>query len=494
MRDMETGNVPIGRGKQDEELFAILSHSSPIGIYIVQGGKFQFVNQQFQKQTGYGEDELLGMDPLGLVLPADKSTVKENAIRTLKGECSLPYEYRVIHKDGTNRWIMETVAPVQYKGRRAALGNFMDVTERKQTEELLQHSLDETAHNQRLLLAFGYAAQAVHRAVTPDEVYKTVLDEVAKLGYNAAIFTLTDDGEHLAILHMTFHSGLVSVAEKLVGLSAQTFRLRLAPGTFYQQIIAEQETIFRDPFSEVIAEALPAPVRILAGQIANLMGIKRGIGAPLVIDGNACGLLAVSGIDLSEADVPAINAFGNQIAVAIEKSLLIQRIQELAITDGLTGLYNHRHFHELLADELKRSKRYQRSVSLVMADIDHFKEINDSCGHQTGDEVLKSVTIILRGAVRATDHVARYGGEEFVIILPETSEEEASATAERIRQSVEDYDFKLGSHRPRLTLSLGVASAIAERGEADDLIYKADCALYQAKQQGRNRVCSYSHE
>ncbi len=485
--------MPIERDRQDEEVFATFSNRLPIGIYVVQGEQFQFVNLQLQKLTGYREEELLGMNPLRLVQPTDKKMVRENAVRMLKRKRSAPYEYRIIHKDGTNRWIMEMVASIQYKGRRATLGNFMDTTEHRQREESLQHSLGETAHSQRLLLALSHAAQAVHHAVTADDIYKTVLDEMAKLGYNAAIFTLTDDREHLAIAHLAFHSGRVSVVEKLVGLSAETFRLPLASGTFYDRIITEKTAIFCDPFSEVIAEALPAPVRILAGQIAKLMDIRTGIGAPLVIDGKAYGLLAVSGIGLSESDVPAISAFGSQIAIAVEKALLIRNIQELAITDGLTGIYNRRNFGELLEVELRRTKRYPGSVSLLIADIDHFKAVNDSRGHLAGDGVLKSLSMILKGAVRETDHVARLGGDEFGIILPNTSEGMAAVMAERIRRSVEDNDFKFDSQRIALTLSLGVASALVERGELeDDLVRKADFALYQAKQQGRNRVCTYS--
>ncbi|MCL5960758.1 MAG: sensor domain-containing diguanylate cyclase [Chloroflexi bacterium] len=131
--------MPVAGHKRDEGLFTILAKSSPIGIYIVQGRKLCFVNQQFQRQTGYGEEELMGMDPLELVTPEDRGMVRENAIKMLRGEETSPYEYRVVYRDGTTRWIMETVTSIQYDGQRAALGNFMDVTERKQQEHLLAH-------------------------------------------------------------------------------------------------------------------------------------------------------------------------------------------------------------------------------------------------------------------------------------------------------------------------------------------------------------------
>jgi diguanylate cyclase (GGDEF)-like protein/PAS domain S-box-containing protein len=129
----------ITERKQAEVLFKTLFSSSPIGIYIVQDGKFQLVNPQFQKHTGYSEGELLGMDSLKIVLPGDRNMVKENAVKMLKGERSSPYEYRVTNKCGETRWIMETVTSIQYQGRRATLGNYMDITERKLMEERLKY-------------------------------------------------------------------------------------------------------------------------------------------------------------------------------------------------------------------------------------------------------------------------------------------------------------------------------------------------------------------
>jgi PAS domain S-box-containing protein len=123
--------------KQAEELFKTVTNSSPVGIYIVQDRKFQLVNPQFQKLTNYTEDELVGMDSLALVLPEDRDMVMEKAVKMLKGESSSPYQFRVVNKTGETRWVMETVTSIQYRGRRATLGNYMDITERKRMEEQL---------------------------------------------------------------------------------------------------------------------------------------------------------------------------------------------------------------------------------------------------------------------------------------------------------------------------------------------------------------------
>jgi len=128
----------ITRRKQMEELFKTVTNSSPVGIYIVQDKKFQLANPQFQKLTGYTKDELTGMDSLALVLDEDRDMVRKKAVKMLKGERSSPYQFRVIHKGGDTRWVMETVTSIQYRGKRAILGNYLDITERRQTEEKIQ--------------------------------------------------------------------------------------------------------------------------------------------------------------------------------------------------------------------------------------------------------------------------------------------------------------------------------------------------------------------
>ena len=130
----------ITERKEVEELYRTLANSSPVGVYIVQDGKCQFVNPQFQEDTGYTEDELLGMESLSIVHPEDREKVRENAVEMLKGNRLSPYEFRVVNQAGETKWVLETVSSIHYKGKRATLGNFMDITERKKAEEALRES------------------------------------------------------------------------------------------------------------------------------------------------------------------------------------------------------------------------------------------------------------------------------------------------------------------------------------------------------------------
>lgn len=161
---------------------------------------------------------------------------------------------------------------------------------------------------------------------------------------------------------------------------------------------------------------------------------------------------------------------------------LNHRLLGLALTDGLTGLQNHRSFKERLPEEFARSKRYDTPLSLILVDIDHFKRYNDNFGHPAGDDLLKGISLLLQEVARDSDIVARYGGEEFAIVLPHTDEEASIMFAERLRLTIEETEWP---HQP-ITASLGIATVTPDIQTASDLVEAADRALYASKTRGRN--------
>ncbi len=182
----------------------------------------------------------------------------------------------------------------------------------------------------------------------------------------------------------------------------------------------------------------------------------------------------------------------NEITMVLDNARLYEAAKQLAVTDGLTKVYNHRFFQELLEKEYKRSDRYDTEFSLIMLDIDFFKKINDTYGHLLGDEILKEIAALILECLRSMDVVARYGGEEFAILLPETNLPEAIKTAERIRRTIENHDFMevQGGKPLKITVSLGVTTYPSDNiNDRSDILTKADIALYEAKETGRNRVC-----
>lgn len=168
-----------------------------------------------------------------------------------------------------------------------------------------------------------------------------------------------------------------------------------------------------------------------------------------------------------------------------------ERLSQLATHDDLTGLYNRRELERLLDEELVRAARYQRPLSVCMLDVDHFKTVNDSHGHDVGDEVLRELGRRIRKAIRTTDIATRYGGEEFTVILPETPLAEARAAAERLREFIAASPFTIpGGPSLDIRVSIGVATTSGEGASGAGLLKAADSALYKAKRSGRNRVCS----
>jgi diguanylate cyclase (GGDEF)-like protein len=168
-----------------------------------------------------------------------------------------------------------------------------------------------------------------------------------------------------------------------------------------------------------------------------------------------------------------------------------QRLEQLATRDGLTDLFNHRYFREVLDVELSRCRRYGRVLSLAFADIDHFKRYNDRHGHLGGDRLLASLGKLITRHSRKSTIVARYGGEEFVLLVPEANHEAGLQYAEKIRSLVESHEFvtRRSAAGTRITLSMGVATFPEDGTYADDLIKTADDRLYQAKRCGRNAIC-----
>jgi len=229
------------------------------------------------------------------------------------------------------------------------------------------------------------------------------------------------------------------------------------------------------------------------------------MGVPLKVHDKIIGMLALDSIQpcrFSQDHSRVATAFADHVAIALENTRLFEETQWLAIHDSLTGIYNRRHFMSLAWSEFQRSIRYKAPLSAIMLDIDHFKKVNDTYGHLTGDQVLQFIARLCEKNLRVNDLISRYGGEEFVILLPETSAaasgtqeltpsneiEPAKIVAERLRVAVESAAFSTDRGDIKLTISLGVAELSTEIHNIEQLIDRSDLALLDAKAQGRNRV------
>lgn len=218
---------------------------------------------------------------------------------------------------------------------------------------------------------------------------------------------------------------------------------------------------------------------------------------PVLTDDSVIALLRLkrSHAPFTADELRFLEAVVNQTALALERAKLIAFLENLSITDALTGIANRRHFEWRLSEEVERARRYKYPLSALMLDLDHFKQINDTYGHQVGDTVLQQVAQRLKHSLRRTDFLARYGGEEFVILAPQTPSERALVLAERIRQVIAKSPIPVADNlQIHITVSVGVAVFPDHAQNEIGLVRAADAALYKAKQLGRNRVCVFEPE
>lgn len=224
-----------------------------------------------------------------------------------------------------------------------------------------------------------------------------------------------------------------------------------------------------------------------------LRAIRSLISVPLVIGQKALGILRVDSPladHFTTDDLRFLRTIADVGSVAIENAQLYEHVENLAIRDSLTGLYLRRHMLERMEEELKRELRSHTSLSFLMIDLDQFKKYNDQFGHVAGDIVLRTVGNILSAFFDQPGNlVCRYGGEEFCVVLPDCPKERAKQLANDVRKEIEQEKIILRRQETSITVSIGVASFPKDAQMKEELIYKADHALYRAKEQGRNRVC-----
>lgn len=215
------------------------------------------------------------------------------------------------------------------------------------------------------------------------------------------------------------------------------------------------------------------------------------LGAPMIGKGELVGVIELasrSGEGFRDADEDLLVVIAAQAAIAIENAKQYSRAQLMAMTDRLTGLWNHAEFHQRLHEEMARAQRHGRPMSLLFADLDNLKRFNDTHGHRMGDELLRQVAARLRASVRTTDFAARYGGDEFAVILPETTLNGASVACDNLRRAIEQEPFRIADQWAKVTISGGVAAYPEGGTTAEELIDTCDRALREAKRGGGNYI------
>jgi diguanylate cyclase (GGDEF)-like protein len=316
------------------------------------------------------------------------------------------------------------------------------------------------------LQALYESAQALSSSLELSAVLEAVVAVTCRrFGYDRGAIVLLDPAGDL-VVHATHGTpapaGRIPIGEGAEGRAAYEARAVLV--------------------ADVSQDSPRGPVSLLVGAT---------LAVPLFREGKVIGVFSVGRTRpgaLGERDQRVLTTLAGYAAVAIENARLYEHARYLAITDGLTGLLNHRAFRQALDQELERTKRYALPLSMIMLEIDKFKRYNDTYGHLRGDEVLRLVARVLEKEHRQVDVIARYGGDEFMIFLPHTAKEAAGEVAERIRRAVESTPYVVDTQVTSVTLSVGVATYPEDGDTTDALVDAADRRMYAAKESGGNSV------
>jgi len=279
------------------------------------------------------------------------------------------------------------------------------------------------------------------------------------------------------------------------------FQDESCPPAFTQEVVKNMLKVFSILGEEPI-EVERVNLQVEKGKLRNKQkvmdpqaSLKSHLTLPLVIEGEIIGCISINSDQANMYNVPRLQFFsvlGYQMAASLKHIQRFSTVKKEAIYDTLTNLFNRRHFEERLSAETQKAFESESNLSLIMVDIDHFKKVNDTFGHDGGDKVLREIASLLKKSVRQHDTVARYGGEEFVLLLPGAPLDPTNMVAERIRRSVENTPFDMGQTQIRITISLGISNFPIHRMKSkEELVKMADLALYEAKRGGRNRVCIF---
>jgi diguanylate cyclase (GGDEF)-like protein/PAS domain S-box-containing protein len=411
------------------EFYRTIAEKSPIGFFIVKDGLFVWVNRRFQENTGYADTETLGRDALFMVHPDDRAFVRDTS-RTLMREDSVsPFEYRLITRKGEIRWYVGTVTAIEFKGRHATLGSQMDITTQKKIEEALKQSEDRS---------------------------RSVVDNIPNAYYEV------DLKGNLQFFNEAYLKLFGYQREEMQGIN------------FRRYVDRKNMDIALRAFAQVYKTG--RPIKKMDWKIINKNGEARHVELSVSLFYDAQGKPA---------------GFRGIIEDTTARHEEEQAIRSLALHDPLTGLSNRVLFYDRLNMAVKRARRAQKMVGVIVLDLDHFKEINDSFGHAAGDALLQEVADRLISTVRDTDTVCRPGGDEFCVVLPSiTSPHDVAHIAEKIVHAFH-RPIHLETGPVSVTASLGAAVYPKNGEDLDLLLQKADKAMYQAKNRGRNRYCFF---
>lgn len=427
-------------------------------------GRFVFASAAFERIFGYTPAEMVGRPMIEMVFPDDRERTLQAAREIMADEPKFNFENRWLHKDGRVVDVLWTARWSPDDQIRVAVAR--DVTKRKRTEKMRAalYDISEAAHAADDLQALFQRIHHIIDSLLPAIHFSIALrdggDEEVKFAY-----------------HVDAHGD---------GLAPDP--RRFVSRTLCAEVIRSGQTLLLNPDTH---GALPASLHGVAGEHA-----RSWLGVPLASGTDTIGALVVQGHlesePYTEEDRDLLQFVSTQVAAAIERKQMIARLQRMALYDRLTQLPNRDLFHDRMRLALARARREQRQLAVLYVDLDQFKQVNDTLGHDAGDRLLELVAHRLEQCVRASDTVARFGGDEFVMLLENIdATQSATAVAAKIGEALKQ-PFQLAGQDVRIVSSVGVALFPQHGDDEQLLLRRADEAMYLAKQSGGNRFALWT--
>jgi diguanylate cyclase (GGDEF)-like protein/PAS domain S-box-containing protein len=461
-----------------EERYRRLVDADPDAITILDlSCQVMFISPNGLKMFGFSsQEELLGKSLLEQVISRDRSFLKEQLSFSGLGEKLGSFKINFLRKDArTFPGEVFMTAINDDDGKPAAVIVVIhNISDRVRREEEL--------HEQRALAeALRDSAAALNSAKSLDQVLDVILNNLCSV--------VPHDAADIRMLEPSgaVHAVRFSTYERLS--PDQESELTLKEYSLTQFANLEMMAQMRQPLMIEDVDAYDLD------PLPNLEWIRSYLGAPIIIDEVVVGFLSLHSGEVGyfrAEHAERLTTFANQAAVAIQKARLFEDLNRLAVTDSLTGLWNRRHFFTRAEQEFLQASGSSAPLSLLILDVDHFKQVNDTYGHVAGDQILTELAKICLRSLRKSDLLARYGGEEFVFLLPNTCLEEALIVADRLRNTIAQNPFETSAGPIHLTVSIGMARLQEPIERVEQLLDQADQALYQAKQAGRNQIQVYA--
>lgn len=486
--------------------FQTLAEAIPQIVWIADSnGRTSFINKRWYEMTGTQESAGLGTGWMESVHPDDRAPCQKKWEKCMRSGETFEIEYRLHHVTHGYRWYLDRAVPLR-DDRGVILqwfGTCTDIEEQKHYQQMLEQQIkertEELAETNTRLQQEMWEKDLARR--TLDEHNEEMMQALKERSHRATL--LAKMGELLQSCHTR-----EEVFTAALGFAPKIFPSRRGAVALFNPShnlveVAGQWHDCQLPVTSFEPESCWAlraghPHLVLVGDGTARCGHATGVESaylcvPILAQGEALGILHIQATDqdpnLGEAEMSFKTTFAAQVGLSVANIRLREALRAQSTKDPLTGLYNRRYLQETLDREIRRAIRSEQALGVLMLDLDHFKNFNDTYGHDAGDAVLRETASFLVRSIRAEDFVCRYGGEEFVVILPTADLRAAEARAQRIQAKLRDLAIMHdGRSLGLITASIGVAALPVHGTSERELLQAADAALYRAKREGRDRV------